>query len=223
MYARVHVTRFLEQIRPDDRVGLYVLDGNGVLRVVHDFTSDASALVRAVSKLRGTPSVAVAGEQDAARLAGLEKAAQIEGALDTLLGGNTQGGGASEMRAHYQGNRSADTIDALESMATTCRHPATEEPDLICRGSSVPSTWRTIGGEGIECATRSLNDANVALATVDARGLIACSPARVGAVLTLSMVQTNQDILRACRNRRWPGVRQHERHQGDPARSTTPG
>ena len=87
MYARDHVTRFLEQIRPDDRVGLYVFDGNGVLRVVHDFTSDASALVRAVSKLRGSMSLALAGEQDAARLAADENAARVEGELDTLLGG----------------------------------------------------------------------------------------------------------------------------------------
>jgi VWFA-related protein len=55
MSVREHVGRFLEQIRPDDRVGLYVLGGEGVLRVVHDFTSDAASLVRAVASLRGNP------------------------------------------------------------------------------------------------------------------------------------------------------------------------
>ena len=68
MNVREHVARFLEQIRPDDRVGLYVLDGDGQLRVAHDFTSDASALVRAVSRLRGNISTALAGEEDAERL-----------------------------------------------------------------------------------------------------------------------------------------------------------
>ena len=68
MNVREHVARFLEQIRPDDRVGLYVLTGDGQLRVAHDFTSDASALVRAVSRLRGNVSVAIAAEEDGARL-----------------------------------------------------------------------------------------------------------------------------------------------------------
>lgn len=59
---------FMEQIRPSDRVGLYGLGGGGWLRVLHDFTSDATALVRAISRLRGNVSTALAGEEDAERL-----------------------------------------------------------------------------------------------------------------------------------------------------------
>ena len=200
MYARDHVTRFLEQIRPDDRVGLYVLDGNGVLRVVHDFTSDASALVRAVSKLRGNTSLALAGEQDAARLAAEENAARVEGELDNLLGG-TANGGAREMQAHYQGNRSVDTIDALESIG---HHLSgiQQRKNLIWISSGFPLQAFAYRGRSataeISRATRSLNDANVALYAIDARGLIAAfaSQGRV-TVPTLSMVQTNQDILQS--------------------------
>jgi len=201
MFAREHVARFLEQIRPDDRVGLYVLDGNGDLRVVHDFTSDASALVRAVSKLRGNTSMALAGEQDAARLAAEENAARVEGELGNLLGGAANPSGASEMRAHYQGNRAVDTIDALEAIG---HHLSGIQPrkNLIWISSGFPLQAFAYRGRSatneISRATRSLNDANVALYAVDARGLIAAfaSQGRVS-VPTLSMVQTSQDILQS--------------------------
>ena len=108
MNSRQHVGRFLEQIRPDDRVGLYVLDGLGMLRVVHDFTSDASSLVRAVSNLRGNSSLAVAAEDEGARLE-----AEL---ADLLAEERLEEAGGKAMREHYLGNRAVDTINALESI-----------------------------------------------------------------------------------------------------------
>jgi VWFA-related protein len=191
MNARQHVVRFLEQIRPHDRVGLYVLDGNGVLRVVHDFTSDASALVRALSSLRGSTSLALAGQEDAARLE-----AQLAGLLteDGLVENGTRA-----MLQHYQGNRSVDTIDALESIGHHLSGVQNRK-NLIWVSSGFPLQAFNYRGRSatneINRATRSLNDANVALYTVDARGLIAAfATAGRLTVPTLSMVQTNQDIL----------------------------
>jgi VWFA-related protein len=190
MYARQHVVRFLEQIRPDDRVGLYVLNGLGALRVVHDFTSDASSLVRAVSSLRGDTSLPLAAEADAARL-GAELAGLGEGPES----------GSREMQAHFQGNRSVSTIDALESIG---HHLAgvQNRKNLIWVSSAFPLAFFNRTGRSptneINRATRSLNDANVALYAVDARGLIAAfaSMGRL-TVPTLSMVQANQDILQS--------------------------
>ena len=193
MYARQHVARFLEQINPQDRVGLYVLGGNGLLRVVHDFTSDASSLVRAVSSLRGDTSLALAAEEDAARL---------EAELTSLLTDEGPGNGLRAMREHYEGNRSVDTIDALESIGRYLSGVQNRK-NLIWVSSGFPLQAFNYRGRSptreINRATRSLNDANVALYTVDARGLI---PAFVGipgklTMTTLSMVQTNQDILRS--------------------------
>ena len=110
MSVREHVGRFLEQIRPDDRVGLYVLGGDGMLRVVHDFTSDAASLVRAVASLRGNTSAVLAGEADAARL---------DAELADLFGSEmteTRESPGPRCRKHYQGLRAVGTIDALESI-----------------------------------------------------------------------------------------------------------
>jgi len=193
MYAREHLVKFLEQIKPDDRVGLYVLDGMGVLRVLHDFTSDASALARAISGLRGTLSESLAGEADAARL---------QSDLAALLEDGEQASGAREMQAHFQGNRATYTIDALESIG---HHLAgiRSRKNLIWVSAAFPlNAFAKVGRSAtaeISRATRSLNDANVALYAVDARGLLptfAGVPGRQ-TVMTMSMVQANQDVLQS--------------------------
>ncbi len=197
MNVREHVARFLEQIRPDDRVGLYVLTGDGQLRVAHDFTSDASALVRAVSRLRGNVSVAIAAEEDGARL---------DAELGELFANDTEKGHLTSpgtaMREHFQGVRAVSTIDALESIG---RHLSgvQSRKNLIWVSSAFPLESFTYRGRSktgeINRATRALNDANVALYGVDARGLIPAFIGRPGnqAFATLSMVAANQDILQS--------------------------
>ena len=193
MNVREHVARFLEQIRPDDRVGLYVLGGDGLLRVAHDFTSDASALIRAVSRLLGNVSTALAGEEDAARL---------EAEIADLFGSEAGESPGTAMRKHFQGLRAVATIDALESIG---RHLSgvQNRKNLIWVSSGFPleafdHRGRSKTGE-VNRATRALNDANVALYTVDARGLIGGFSGAPGrpTFTTLSMVAPNQDILRS--------------------------
>ncbi len=53
-YARAQVLRFLEQLRPQDRVAIYGLSTR--LFVLHDFTSDVHALVAALQKSKNTES-----------------------------------------------------------------------------------------------------------------------------------------------------------------------
>ena len=192
MNAREHVGRFLEQIRPDDRVGLYVLDGLGMLRVVHDFTSDASSLVKAVSSLRGNSSLAVAAEDEGARL---------EAELAELLAEERlEEAGGKAMREHYLGNRGEDTINALESIGRYLSGVQSRK-NVIWVSSGFPLVAFDYRGRSptreINRATRSLNDGNVALYTVDARGLIPAFSGVPGKLVptTLSMVQLNQDIL----------------------------
>jgi VWFA-related protein len=197
MNAREHVARFLEQIRPDDRVGLYVLDPGGSLRVVHDFTSDAASLVRAVSNLRGRVSTALAAEEDGARLD-----AEIGAEVAALFGSGPGESPGTAIQRHFQGSRALSTIDALESIG---RHLSgvRNRKNLIWVSAAFPLTAFDYVGRSktreINRATRALNDANVALYTVDARGLI---PAFTGVpgrqvFTTLSMVAENQDILQS--------------------------
>jgi VWFA-related protein len=193
MYARQHLVRFLEQITPDDRVGLYVLDGLGQVRVLHDFTSDTTALVRAIAGLRGTTSLPIAVEEDAARL---------QSDLAGLLEDGEHDSGSREMQAHFRGNGAVWTIDALESVG---HHLAgiRSRKNLIWVSGGFPVT--AFGGVGkspvreVNRAARSLSDANVALYAVDARGLIPTFTGVPGrqTVTTLSMVQANQDIMQS--------------------------
>jgi VWFA-related protein len=194
MRVREHLAKFLGQIKPDDRVGLYVLTADGTLRVLHDFTSDAASLVRAVSRLRGSLSPALAAEEDAAR---------IEAEFADLTSDIGEGGGKALMK-HFQGSRAATTIDALESIG---RHLSgvQNRKNLIWVSAAFPLVAFDYVGKSktreINRATRALSDANVALYTVDARGLIPtfAGPPRLGApqvATSLSMVAENQDILR---------------------------
>jgi VWFA-related protein len=56
-YARQQVIKFLMQIQPQDRLALYVLGSK--LRVLHDFTSDATALLAELRKYAGHVSPAL--------------------------------------------------------------------------------------------------------------------------------------------------------------------
>ena len=60
--ARDQVVKFLGQIQRDDHVALYVLESN-VVRVLHDFTSDATSLLRALSRYRGKTSGELAASE----------------------------------------------------------------------------------------------------------------------------------------------------------------
>ncbi len=193
MNVREHVARFLEQIRPDDRVGLYVLGGDGLLRVAHDFTSDASALVRAVSRLRGNVSIALAAEEDGARL---------DAEIADLFGNAVGESPGTAMMKHFRGVRAVATVDAIESIG---RHLSgvQNRKNLIWVSSAFPLVAFSDRGKSktgeINRATRALNDANVALYAVDARGLIPAFLGRPGnqTIATLSMVTENQDLLQS--------------------------
>ncbi len=196
MYARDHVARFLEQIRPDDRVGLYVLDSSGTLRVVHDFTSNAASLIRAIPRLRGSPSMTVAGAEDAGELARLE--ADVAAALGDARPPKS---GAQAMREHYVGIQGVATIDALESIGRYLSGVQNRK-NVIWVSAGFPLHAFDYRGKSktgeVNRATRALNDANVALYTVDARGLIpAFAAPGQRTIASLEQVAGNQDILRS--------------------------
>lgn len=61
--ARAHIIKYLGQVRPEDRVALFVL-GNDGMRVLHDFSKDAGSLLRAINRAQATTDApALAGSQ----------------------------------------------------------------------------------------------------------------------------------------------------------------
>ena len=53
-YARNQVAKFLGTLQPEDRVALYAL-GRSSIQILHDFTSDSQDLARIIRRFRGLP------------------------------------------------------------------------------------------------------------------------------------------------------------------------
>ena len=201
MYAREHVAKFLEQIRPEDRIGLYALDGGG-FRVIHDFTNDAAALVRAMNRVRAMTSVELAAITEAPALREAAGAPTIDSEIAGLFAGLD---GFRHMQEHYMGLAAVTSIDALEAIAHHLGGVRGRK-NLIWVSSGFRLSAFAYAGRGktteISRATRALNDANVAIYTVDARGLVGTiSIPGQKTFTTQSTVSLNQDILQSVSER----------------------
>jgi VWFA-related protein len=176
-YARMQVTKFLQQIQPDDRVALYTLSNR--LRVVHDFTRDAASLLRALDRAAGRTAADLStpemprGETGDPEFADLEAWFRLADLRE---------------RDAYQVNRTRRTILALEAVARhLSRIPGRKNlvwvsasfpislgyEDLRMRGQySYQATEQRSFIAEVERLARALNLANLAIYPVDARGLV---------------------------------------------------
>jgi len=95
--VREHVIKYLSQVSPDDRIGLYVLDGQGI-HVLHDFTRDARSLLRV---LAGTQST-------------------FNDLLEQNLADFAQGA-EGNLRSFFERRRAFTSVEALELVAKHLR------------------------------------------------------------------------------------------------------
>jgi VWFA-related protein len=146
-YAREQVMRFLKQIQPEDRIAIYTLDRRG-LRVLHDYTRDSADIVATLANDRGD-----------------------------LLGGWLGSGGN---RAWVLNDRILATLHSIEFIADNLA-PLPGRKNLIWVSSAFPlQIGYSVGSRGqnwnwnaeADRAIRALNNANLAIYPVDARGLI---------------------------------------------------
>ncbi|HMD31007.1 MAG TPA: VWA domain-containing protein [Candidatus Acidoferrales bacterium] len=186
-YARDKLVEFLSHLHPEDRVALYALGKN--LRVLHDFTSDASSLLRVLSKYKGYngPEVsvsdpAVPNEYDVG--AGMSDSAQAgAAAVNEFLRGQ------DEVFSQFQiVNQAEKTVDALEAIAAhvagipgrknliwiSGAFPFTLGYDTVTASARAngPEFQQRDFSEDLQRAARALADANVAVYPVDAHGLV---------------------------------------------------
>lgn len=175
--AKKQVVKFLEQLQPNDRVALYTLGSS--LQVLHDFTRDTAQLLAELKKFRGRSPV------------------EIEGAIPYKPAGTPEdeaiGTWLREAETR-EGNfleqtRVERTLEALEAIAAhLARLPGRKNLLWVSGGfpfsfgqEDLPSQnvlsaeKRQFFGE-MERTARALNDANVVLYPVDARGLIGAFP-----------------------------------------------
>lgn len=171
-YARQQVLKFLRQLRPGERVALYVL-GRGP-RILQDFTSDAAAVREALEKFQGEPSPSLdAPLYDPAMSAGDHFGAWL-GEL------------ALNLVEHFEEDRAFRTARSLIAIAhhlerlpgrknllwVSGSFPISIELEQLPRPSRSSRRPRSISPE-IERAARALNNANLAVYPIDARGLMA--------------------------------------------------
>ena len=176
-YARQGVVKFLGQIQPQDRVAVYTLGRD--LRILHDFTNDASSLVRSVQQFKGRSSEALAASspRSSASLGPQNFVSELS-SLNFLTAAETQ----TEAK-FYTENRVHETVAAMKDIANHVSSLPGRK-NLIWVSGSFPIAFgfdnaqsnvffreATTFDSDIAEAVRALNDASLAVYPVDARGL----------------------------------------------------
>jgi len=176
-WSKQQLVKYLKTIKPEDRVAIYAL-GPG-LRVLHDFTTDSSGLLKQLERYNGS----AIPEGDKADSSFANDLAAIQ--FDSWMNGG--GGGMSpQERDFYVVNKVQGTLHAIEFIADHLSSlPGRKNliwlsggfPLQIGMGSEKamfdPSREQRTFGPEVEHAIKALNDANVAVYPVDARGLVA--------------------------------------------------
>jgi len=198
-YARAQVVEFLRQIQPQDRVAIYTLDSRG-LRVLHDYTTDSSDLLARLAKYQGDIAPDVTGASDVIDPLG--------GWMNGSGGGGHSAGSSLERHfylnnriiqtlraiefiaqnlAPLPGRKNliwvssafplqvgyvnmSNNVRAISNAGVGRRNPQI--------APSGPPRDQQSWTSDVDRTIRALNDANLAIYPVDARGLVASASAR---------------------------------------------
>jgi VWFA-related protein len=175
-FARRGVAKFLGQLQPEDRVAVYTLGRD--LRILHDFTNDASSLLRAVYQFKGREAQDLATLSPNAISSFTPESNELA-LLNVLFRDENKTEAAFDIK-----NRVHETVEAMKNIAN---HLASlpGRKNLIWVSGSFPiafgfdNTQQNIFAEkqsfesDIADAVRALNNASLAIYPVDARGLLA--------------------------------------------------
>jgi VWFA-related protein len=218
-YARGEILKFLKQLRPEDRVGLYSL-GSG-LRVIHDYTTDTASLLKILDKHGAQLFAALNAssrefdEMTARMLIDFpEFADQMRRMQD-------------QQAAFFTGHRVRATMGALRTIAEHLAIlPGRKNVIWVSNGfplnfgledlgegqrPQISREWQTYGGE-VELILRTINQANVAIYPVDAAGLVGPKIANAAVAMgipgqpiqrpgTVSSINPNHDTMRLVADR----------------------
>jgi VWFA-related protein len=169
IYARRHLVTFLRQLKPDERLGFYVLDGRS-LRIIHDFTRDTEALLRLIDGVSKTTSAELAGSEEK-----LDRPPAMGDGLDQLFEALIEKSELA-MNGFFIEKRADATVETLEILAERLAGVQGRK-NVIWISSAFPLYFN----DGISLqqmsprvyrATRALSHADVSIYPVDARGLI---------------------------------------------------
>src|SRR6202050_332833 len=164
-YARNRVKKFLQQLKPGDRVALYGLSDQ--IYVLHDFTQDADSLLRALANSKNTENFHVGASEEVPADTGDDN---VDAFMDQA---------AHKIAEYANLDRANLTAQALEAIADHLAGMPGRK-NLVWVSGAFPinmtgdSAMELISfDQQIEDAARALNNGNIAVYPVDARGLIA--------------------------------------------------
>lgn len=169
--VRDDLLKAIAQIRPDDRAAIYVIESD-VVRVLHDFTTDTASLLRALSRYQGRTSRQAQATDDtpvalAAGGIGEEDAEFADWLRDS----------AAAVSDHYLRQRVDLTTRALKAIASRLSGVRGRK-NLVWISSAFPLVFRDRFGPqsnaaSLNDAARAINNANIAVYAMNARGLVA--------------------------------------------------
>lgn len=175
VFAKSQVIRYLRTLQPADHIGLYVLDNS--LHVLHDYTADSAELLSRLEALKG---------KDLPDLTSKEPTDAMHGdalMLDILE--RSAGTVSPAERAFFTTNRILGTLKAIEFIANhLAKTPGRKNLIWVSGGFPLsigfdnvaqmrnPQIDQRIFTEEITETVRAVNEANMAIYPVDARGLM---------------------------------------------------
>jgi VWFA-related protein len=203
-YASRQLAKFLKQIRPEDRVAVYAL-GHKII-ILNDFTNDSERLQAAVARY-GTTSLGVAETTDPDSSDYNNSA--LLGAPAEVLSADLQGAlaDASAALQDFATLTSGElTVAALEAIADHLGHLPGRKSlvwitnqiplniDQALRLGRTQAADRSILGIETFRAVKALNDANIAVYPVDARGLVGPPPSMSAKSGPVTLAQARQGL-----------------------------
>ena len=197
--VRTEIIRYLKRAHPDDRIALYVLDRAG-MRVIHDFTRDASSLLRFLERV----AIGADGGFTLVNKPEFLVTDAIDRAMEEFVTSSYD-----NMTGAFERDRALTSIEGMEWAAARLAGIHGRK-NLVWVSSGFPFTFRAFGPPGsteqtqmsheTRRATRALSSADVVVYAVDARGLVGAFSSRPNAKTqtfhTLSSVYTPIDGIR---------------------------
>ena len=174
VYAKAQVIRYLRTLLPTDHIGVYTFGAS--LRVLHDYTSDSSQILNKLAAAKQSlPDTSLTDAAGALQNDGL--------LLDNFIRG-AGGTGAAE-RDFYTSDRILATLRAFEFIAQhLAQVPGRKNLIWVSGGFPLDIGYDSIADwhdpaidqrtftEEVDRTLRAMNDANIAVYPVDARGLM---------------------------------------------------
>ena len=204
-YARQQVIQFLRQIQPQDRIAIYTLDSRG-LRVLHNYTTDSADLVAKLSRYPGDTGINdvlggwLTSGGDIEREYRLNTGIGITlGALEFIANNLATLPGRKNLiwisagfplQIGLLGTRGSDRSAQSISTPSTARGM----PGAARTIPLTPAAQRTWTDE-VDRTVRLLNNSNLAIYPIDARGLMASASVRA-AVLGIDNQEVMQELAR---------------------------